>query len=356
MAVSSTFCARLSRTVQAAWRSRGVLALALLPLSWLFGAMVALRHQLYRHGLKPTHGLPVPVIVVGNLIVGGAGKTPTVLAVVALLKAHGYRPGIVSRGYGRTGDDVVEVHPDSLAREAGDEPLLLCWRSNVPVVVGRDRVEAGRTLLRLHPGVNVIVSDDGLQHRRLGRDLQILVFDERGVGNGWLLPAGPLREPLPRTLPPRSVVLYNASEASTPLPGTVARRALSGVVELAGWRQGLAPSQVALDTLAGCPVTAVAGIARPQRFFDMLTAAGLRFTPLPLPDHWNFATLPWPDDTADVIVTEKDAVKLEPSRLGTTRVWVAPLDFRTDAIFEAAVLAALLQPTLARTDHGHPIA
>jgi tetraacyldisaccharide 4'-kinase len=342
--------------VQAAWRSRGALAIGLLPLSWLFGALVALRHQLYRHGLKPTHGLPVPVVVVGNLIVGGAGKTPTVLAVVALLKAHGFRPGIVSRGYGRTGDDVVEVRPDSLAREVGDEPLLLRWRSDAPVVVGRDRVEAGRALLRLHPGVNVIVSDDGLQHRRLRRDLQILVFDERGAGNGWLLPAGPLREPMPQALPPHSVVLYNASEPSTPLPGTVARRALSGVVELASWRQGQAPSPGALDMLGGRPLTAVAGIARPQRFFDMLAAAGLTFTPLPLPDHWNFDTLPWPDSTADVIVTEKDAVKLEPARLGATRVWVAPLDFRTDAIFEAAVLAALLQSTLPRTDHGHPIA
>jgi tetraacyldisaccharide 4'-kinase len=333
------------------------MAVALLPLSWLFGVLVAFRLWLYRRGWLVTHRLPVPVVVVGNLIVGGAGKTPTVLAVVSLLKAHGYRPGIVSRGYGRTGVDVVEAHSHSRPEDIGDEPLLLRWRGDVPVVVGRDRVEAAQTLLNLHPGVNVSVSDDGLQHRRLGRDLQVLVFDERGAGNGWLLPSGPLREPMPPAMPEQTVVLYNASAASTPLPGTLARRALSGVVELAGWRQGLAPSPAALASLAERPLTAVAGIARPQRFFDMLTALGLTITPVPLPDHWDFATLPWPEDTPDVIVTEKDAVKLDPARLGGTRVWVAPLDFRTDAIFEAAVLAALLQPTLARNDdHGHPIA
>jgi tetraacyldisaccharide 4'-kinase len=343
--------------LQAAWLTRGPMAMALAPVAWLYGAIVAVRKRLFSCRLRPSWQLPVPVVIVGNLIVGGAGKTPTVLAVLSLLKQHGFFPGVISRGYGGSARGVTEVSHESPATEVGDEPLLLRLRSQVPVVVGRDRVQAGRELLRRHPSVNVIVCDDGLQHLQLHRDLQVLVFDERGAGNGLLLPAGPLREPLPREIPPGTLVVYNAPRPSTPLPGTLARRRLSGVVELAGWRAGQPASLAALQSLAQHGgVLAAAGIARPQRFFDMLEAAGLQITPLPLPDHHDYATLPWPADATDVIVTEKDAVKLHSGRPGTTRVWVAPLDFETEDVFNAALIAALPYPLITRTDHGHPTA
>ena len=316
----------------------------MLPLAALFLALTAVRRGLYRIGWFRTHAVDAPVIVVGNLVAGGAGKTPTVIAIVAALRRHGYTPGIVSRGYGVAVQGVLEVTSDLPATRCGDEPLLLHLRTGAPVVVGRDRVAAARHLRWRHPTVDVIVSDDGLQHRALARNVQLLVFDERGAGNGWLLPAGPLREPLPRSVPPRTLVLYNAPAASTPLSGVLARRSLAGVVALADWWQGQPASMVALEALRGRPLTAAAGVARPQRFFELLRERGLAITPLSLPDHHAYATLPWPADAADVVVTEKDAIKLQLDRIGATRVWVAPLDFGFDAAFEAALLALLPPP------------
>jgi tetraacyldisaccharide 4'-kinase len=175
----------------------------------------------------------------------------------------------------------------------------------------------------------------------------VLVFDERGAGNGWLLPAGPLREPLPAVAPPASVVLYNAGHASTALAGHFASRSLAGAVALDDWWRGLAASPALLQGLAGRPVVAVAGLAQPERFFAMLREARLLVTPLPLPDHHDFASLPWPPGTADVLLTDKDAVKLRPARLremaagAATRVWVVALDFEPDAGYGAALLQLL---------------
>ncbi|MES3013780.1 MAG: tetraacyldisaccharide 4'-kinase [Pseudomonadota bacterium] len=337
MAAPLTFAQRLQR----AWLTRGTLACALLPLALLYGAITALRRALYRIGVLRARVLPVPVIVVGNLITGGAGKTPTVIAIVAALRRHGRTPGIVSRGHGGNHDGVLEVTRAVAAERCGDEPLLMHLRTEAPLVVGRDRVGAARELLRLHPQIDVIVSDDGLQHLALARDVQVIVFDERGAGNGWLLPAGPLRETVPRVLPARSLVVYNAAAASTPLPGTLARRALAGVVRLADWWRGAPASNDALDALRGRPLLAAAGLAHPERFFAMLRERDLTITPRPLPDHHDFANLPWPIDAPDVVLTEKDAIKLDPSRIGTTRVWVAPLDFGLDVAFEAALIALL---------------
>ena len=330
--------------LQEAWLARGLLARVLWPLSILFSAVTSLRRTLYRLGWQRAQTVGAPVIVVGNLIAGGAGKTPTVIAIVELLRRHGHTPGIVTRGYGGQAEGVFDVAADTPAAQCGDEPLLMRLRTGAPVVVGRDRVAAARHLLREHPGVDIVLSDDGLQHLRLARDLQVLVFDERGAGNGWLLPAGPLREALPRAVPPRSLVLYNAPTASTPLPGTIARRGLAGVVPLRDWWQGRAASMVELQALRGRPLIAAAGLARPQRFFAMLRQQGLAITPLALPDHHAYAALPWPPGTPDVVLTEKDAIKLDAGRVGSTRVWVAPLDFSFDAAFESALLALLPPP------------
>ena len=342
-----------SGLLQAAWLKRGPLAVCLLPVAWLFGVLSLLRQTLYRMGWLQVHALPVPVVVVGNLVAGGAGKTPTVIAVVQLLRSRGFRPGVVSRGYGRADSTLVSVQPDTPATVCGDEPLLLRRRTGAPVTVGRDRVAAAQALLQDHPHVNIIVSDDGLQHWQLGRQAQVLVFDDRGAGNGWLLPAGPLRERLPSRVPARTLVLYNASAASTPLPGSVAQRRLAGVVSLQDWWSGREPSRSALESLRSRPVVAAAGLARPQRFFEMLRSAGLNIEPVPLPDHCAFEPLPWPPESADVVVTEKDAVKLLPDRMGRTQVWVAALDFTVGSDFDEALLALLPPPPAPTPENAH---
>ena len=330
-----------------AWQGRGPLACALWPLSLLYGALIAARRTAYRAGLRSSRVVPRPVIVVGNRIAGGAGKTPTVLALLAHLRARGHAPGVVARGHGRSAAGVRAVQPDADAAETGDEPLLIRLRGQVPVYVARERAAAAESLIAAHPEVDVIVADDGLQHLALARDLEVLVFDARGAGNGWLLPAGPLREPLhaPSTAAMAPLVLYNADAPSTPLPGFLAWRRLAGAVALADWWRGAPADAAQLAALRGRQVVACCGLAQPQRFFDSLAAAGIVVTPLALADHADYATLPWPADAADVIVTEKDAVKLRPSRVArertATRVWVAPLDFQPEAALWAALDAAL---------------
>ena len=319
-----SFSSRLQRE----WLAPGLMSALLLPLSWLYGAVVQWRTRHVQAEL-----LPVPVIVVGNWIAGGAGKTPTTLALLHMLS--GLKVGVVSRGYGRSNDNVHLLTRNSSAVEAGDEPLLIHLRSGVPVAVGRDRVAAARALLAAHPDLQLLISDDGLQHLRLPRALSVLVFDERGVGNGRLLPAGPLREPARDTTRPDEIVLYNAAQPSTPLPGFHARRQLGGAVALDAWWRGEAASLDTLYALRNRSLVATAGMAQPQRFFDMLTELGLAFTPLPLADHHDFSTLPWPADTTDVLLTEKDAVKLRPEALGATLAWVVTLDFLPEPDFEA---------------------
>ncbi len=328
---------RLADRLQHDWWSGrpSLLTVALKPLEALYALLSGLRRVAYRRGWLRSEAAPVPVLVVGNIVVGGAGKTPTVIAVVNALRDQGRRPGIISRGYGRQRDDVMPVDARSRPADVGDEPLLMHLRTGVPVVVGRDRVAAARALCAGHPEVDVLVSDDGLQHLRLARDAQVIVFDDRGVGNGWLLPAGPLREPLPRRLPPRSVALYNAVAPSTPLPGALAQRQLTGAIKLADWWRGSAPSMPALHALAARRVRACAGMANPERFFRMLEAEGLQLDRIPAPDHHDFATLPWDEGDADILVTEKDAVKLDPARRGTERVWVVALDLRLPDAFVA---------------------
>ena len=328
------------------WQSEGPLQWALRPVSWLYGALAALRRGLFAAGLLQTHRLDVPVIIVGNRIVGGAGKTPTLMALLGRLSEAGYRPGVVSRGHGRHQDTCMPVHDGLGAQDVGDEPLLIHRRTGVPVWVGRDRVAAAQALRTAHPHVDLLVCDDGLQHLRLGRDVEIIVFDERGAGNGALLPAGPLREPL--GVPARGkamIVLYNAAAPSTPLPGYLAQRKLQGAVTLPDWWAGRPATPDALAALRSRPVLAAAGLAWPGRFFAALRTAQLTVQELALPDHFDHATLPWPPEARDVLVTEKDAVKLDPVRVarerpGTT-VWVVPLVFEPEPAFFDAVLKAL---------------
>ena len=248
-----TLAERASARLQREWLTGGPWSAALRPLAWLYRGLLALRRLAYATGLQRTEQLPVPVIVVGNWIVGGAGKTPTTLALLAHLQRRGLRAGVVSRGYGREGDGVHLVTRVSTARDVGDEPLLLHLRGRVPVAVGADRVAAARALLAAEPGLQLLVSDDGLQHWRLPRQVSVLVFDERGLGNGQLLPAGPLRQP-PAPLAASDLVVYNAPQPSTALPGFVAERRLAGAVSLADWWAGTpAIARVAESAAAALP-------------------------------------------------------------------------------------------------------
>src|SRR5665647_1977880 len=188
------------RELTSAWTHRGWLAWLLWPISLVFGALAALRRGWYRAGLGKIEHVPVPLIVVGNVVVGGSGKTPVVIALVQHLKARDLRVGVISRGYGRRARDCREVRPDSAIADVGDEPALIQRATAAPVFVAVHRFEAARALLAHYPEAQLIICDDGRQHRSLHRDLEICVFDERGIGNGFLLPAGPLREPWPLSL------------------------------------------------------------------------------------------------------------------------------------------------------------
>jgi len=321
------------------------LARLLQPLSWLYAEALRLRRVAYSLGLARTQRAPVPVIVVGNLVAGGSGKTPVVMHLVGLLRRHGYTPGVIVRGYGSQLDGARLVRHDSEPGTVGDEPLLVHLRTQAPVAVARRRIDAARALCAADAAVNVLVADDGLQHRALARDVEVIVFDERGLGNGLLLPAGPLRERPDPSPPPSGIVLYNASQASMHWPGHGSARRLAGAVALADWWQGQPPQMPALHALRGGRTLAVAGVAVPERFFALLRAEGLQFDSMALPDHHDYSALPWPAGTGNVIVTEKDAVKLRPDRVGSTKVWVAALDFVPEPGFDAAVIEALERAT-----------
>lgn len=322
----------LESTLTRAWLRRGPLACALWPLSLLFGAIAGLRALLFRLGLIQSARLPVPVVVVGNIFIGGTGKTPLTIWLAGVLRAAGYTPGVISRGHGRSADAPLEVTPESRAQDAGDEPLLIRRRSGCPVMVGRDRASAARALLAAHPQVDILISDDGLQHYALARDVEIVLFDGRGAGNGWLLPAGPLRERATRR---RDFTIVNAPVITPALRAQVGgapfRMQLDGLLA----EPLLAPGQgVPLASLAGKRLVAAAGIGNPGRFFALLRAAGLTPAELALPDHHDFLDQPFAQLDADIIlITEKDAVKcgqIEQLR-NDPRLWVVPVTATLDA-------------------------
>lgn len=328
---------------------RGWLAWVLLPLAAVYAVLSAVYRWWYRHGPGVVGHLDIPVIVVGNVIAGGAGKTPVVMSLVEHLKARGLSVGIVSRGHGRVTDDVRLIESTSSADEVGDEPLLLARRCDVPVAVARQRLEGAQRLVAAHPGLQVIVSDDGLQHHALHHDIALCIFDDRGVGNGWLLPAGPLREPWPRQ-PLRASVQWLVNTGDAPrLAGFHAQRVLASHAV-----NGHGHSR-ALTDWRGLPMTAIAGIAQPTRFFDMLKAQGLQVQGMALPDHapreqLTQALLAAPDPSS-VLCTEKDAVKLWPHH---PEVWAVPLETRLPADLLANIDQALA--TQLSSTHGHQTA
>lgn len=303
----------------------GVLALSMLPLSLLFRMLVALRRWSYRLGLRSVYRAACPVIVVGNITVGGSGKTPLVIWLARWLREQGYRPGIVSRGYGgRARNWPQQVRPDSDPASVGDEAVVLARRTNCPVCVGPDRGAAAAALLA-HTDCNVLVSDDGLQHYGLARDLEIAVINGRTrFGNGLMLPAGPLREPRSR-LRQIDLVVTNGD----PLPRTFAMRLRKpALVALQD-----EDTERDLEELRGRRVRAIAGIANPERFFDMLRRHGLQVEAVPFPDHHPFTRKELSfDDELPLLMTEKDAVKCR-RLIDYPDSWVVRVEAIPDAPF-----------------------
>ncbi len=293
-------------------------------LSVAYAGLLRLDRALYRRGLRKVHRLRVPVIVVGNLVAGGTGKTPLTIALARALAAAGWKPGIVSRGYGRRSLDPVRVQPHLPAELCGDEPLLIARRTGLPVFVDADRVAAARRLVA--EGCDLIIADDGLQHRRLGRDLEIEVLDgERRHGNGRLMPAGPLREPSTRRVDLRVVNGGAAGEGEWPM-----QLVLGDAEPL----EGGPPRPLA--EFAGGPVHAVAGIGNPERFFAALRARGLQVQAHAFADHHDFLAEDLRlDPPLPILMTEKDAVKC--AEFGLAQAFTVPARAELPAGFFAAV-------------------
>jgi tetraacyldisaccharide 4'-kinase len=312
------------------WYRRGAIAWLLWPVSLLFSIAVAVRRALYFLRVFKSEHPGIPVIIVGNLTVGGSGKTPLVIWIAEFLKSKGWSPGIVSRGYGAKVAAPRAASVASDAAEVGDEPIVLSRRSGCPVWIGPERVRVAALLRREEPRVDVLVLDDGLQHYAMRRDLEIAVVDARGFGNGFLLPAGPLREPKWRLKTVDAVVAHGSSMNgyAMRLEGDVAHRMTD------------ARERQPLKAFAGQKVHAVAGIGDPNRFFVHLGSAGIKVLPHPFPDHHRFTPRDLEfGDGAPVMLTEKDAVKLR--SVARPHWWVLPVTAKLDPAFGAWLLEKL---------------
>ncbi len=286
--------------LQSRWYGRPGILRLLWPVELLYRSVMWIRRFAYAHKWFSVADCPVPVVVVGNITVGGTGKTPLVQALVQHLQASGWNPAIISRGYGRTGTQILAVTAQSQADAVGDEPLLLFRRTGVPVYVGAQRVAVLRQLLAAHPQVDVVISDDGLQHLALARVLDIVLIDAtRRLGNGHHLPVGPLREGPERL--DSALVIYHGDV--TEVPATAYRMCLQALEPVP-----LYPSE---EWVATRQVAAFAGIGHPQRFFNQLRLFGYTVEAHPRPDHYVYG----PEDFANirfpVLMTEKDAVKCQ---------------------------------------------
>lgn len=337
----------MARQKPAFWQSRSGVAVALWPLAALFWSVAGVRRVMFRCGWLRKVRLPVPVIVVGNIAVGGSGKTPVVQWLVAALRSAGYHPGIISRGYGGTVTQVTIVSADSDPATCGDEPVLLAHACQCPVAVGVDRPAAAAALLQAFAHCDVLISDDGLQHYRLHRDVEVVVVDPATLGNRWLMPSGPLREGLSR-LACADVVLAHGDvdaqivAAARDVPIKCMRLCAEPVHRIAD-----PLDTVALASFAGRRVHAVAGIGRPERFFAQLAAAGVEVVPHVFPDHHAFVA----SDLAFIadgpkIMTAKDAVKCR--HFAPADTWVLPVS----AHIEAGAIELILE----KLTHGREAA
>ena len=344
---------RLGNALQRAWLSRGWAACLLWPVSKVYGLAIRLRRLLYRSRLLGSTRVEAPVLIVGNVIAGGGGKTPLVMAIARHFQSRGTRVGVLSRGYGRTGRGSRQVLAETPISESGDEAALIFRTTGAPVFIASKRSEAAVALMAAYPATELLICDDGLQHYALARDIEIAVFDNRGLGNGWLLPAGPLREPWPeRHRDGVDLVLHTG--------GTQAFEGYSASRQLAVHAVAADGSKIPLACLRAVPVTALAAIANPEAFFAMLRSAGLTISQtIGLPDHYDFVGYEMPAGGGDtVLCTEKDAVKLfgQPS-MADVRLLAVPLQFTPEPAFFTA-LDALVAPLLSQlpSSYGHKTA
>ncbi len=336
----------MKRAIQKAWSARNGLAWLLWPVSVLYGFATGVRRYLYRAGILQSASMPVPVIVIGNVVAGGGGKTPLAIALVQRLQRDGWQVGVISRGYGRQSETCQEVMPTMAADESGDEPLLIKRRTGAPVFVGVKRVCVAQALLKAYPGTHLLVCDDGLQHYALRRDIEIIVFDDRGTGNGWLLPAGPLREPWPAAAPTVPRLLLHTGNKPAFEGFTSKRRLADHAIAMDG-------TCVPMSSFGDKSVVALAAIANPQAFFDMLGLNGILLSDtIALPDHHRVSEADLSEMLAvTILCTEKDAVKLVASPQ-TAHVLAVPLEFEPEQAFFKA-LDALLAPLLSQLPLGN---
>jgi len=326
--------------IEKLWYSKNIISILLLPLAWLFRTVVLLRRVMYRVLNRFQSPLPVPVIVVGNITVGGTGKTPLVIWMAGFLGSNGYSPGIISRGYGGRPDTWPQsVTSRSDPARVGDEPVLIASHCACPVFVAPRRIKAAKALLGEHQ-CDVLISDDGLQHYALKRDIEIAVLDGiRGIGNGYCLPAGPLRETAHRLTQVDYVVINGRRSVDPGLADNEYTMQLKAqrVVNLA--KPDLTR---ALEDFRGQPVYAIAGIGHPQRYFDMLKEQGLDVVPRVYPDHYDYT----PADlefigTASVVMTEKDAIKIK--GFARPNYWYLPVSAEPDPEFAKQLIRKLKQ-------------
>ena len=324
---------KIERKLLHLWQEKTGLTKSLRPLSWLYCTIIFFRKLAYRLNFKKTEKLPVPVIVVGNLTVGGTGKTPLVIWLANFLKDNGFKPGIISRGYGgKARHWPQQVRPDSDPYAAGDESVLIARRTHCPMAVGPERIVAGKELLHYHPDCNVIISDDGLQHLALDRDIEIVVVDgERRFGNEYCLPAGPLREPVKR-ISKVDFVVTNGVAAKDEYAMKYSASHYNNILDESKSKP--------LEDLKGKAIHAVAGIGNPDRFFKKLKGLGAKIIPHDFPDHHMYEEddLKF-EDKNDVVMTEKDAVKCK--RYADKKHWFIPITAELQDKFGQAILKKL---------------
>lgn len=316
------------------WLKFNAWHLILMPFSWLFLAIVVVREWLYQHGFLKSYQLAVPVIIVGNINVGGTGKTPLVIYLVEQLKKIGLNPGVISRGFGVDVKAVKAVQIDSLASEVGDEPLLLKRRLNCPVYIHQDRVLAGQKLLAEHPICDIIISDDGLQHYRLQRNVEIAVLDATVVfSNGALLPAGPLREPVSRLEAVDAIVINGSLSGQYAFSERFGNKIHEMQIEAKKFYNLKNPAQTCdAEDFMDYKIIAVAGLGNPARFFQQLASLKLNVIQHRFPDHHPFSAEDFVKLEADyIIMTEKDAVKCQ--SFAQPNFWVLPISASLDHDF-----------------------
>ena len=340
------------------WEKRGLIACALWPASQIFGYISSLRKSFFDIGILPSQSLSVPIVIVGNIRVGGTGKTPSVLAIAKALQTRGFKPGIISRGYKGNTQAATEVTEKSSPAEVGDEPCYLAQQLaslNIPVFVNSSRIKSGQALLKKYPEIDVIISDDGLQHYKMkrwparegGQDIELVIRDDRKEGNSWLLPAGPLREKSNRE---RDYTLHIGHKVE---PYLADAPCFSIPVELNSAYPLNNPNQlIDLSTFkenfqTSDKLWAAAGLGNPQKFFEAIRQKGLEVRELPLPDHYDYVVNPFENiDASHIFITEKDAIKCsrQAQYKNDSRIWVIPVTIELPKEFIDLIVNILKRP------------